>query len=128
MDSGHIERLVGASDLPSLLAALAHATGDPDIVPEDLWLDPDRALEPTGGWDDAQLARARVLAVSGVRQILSDGEAATKPADALVPSLMLADRRGSRRRLPEDAHRGACRHWRPAGSRAGRGQRGSVRR
>ena len=88
MDSEHIERLVGASDLPSLLAALAHATGDPGLAPEDLWLDPDRALEPTGGWDDAQLARARVLAVSGVRQILSDGEAATKPADALVPSLI----------------------------------------
>ena len=88
MDSGHIERLVGASDLPSLLAALAHATGDPGLVPEDLWLDPDRALEPTGGWDDAQLARARVLAVSGVRQVLSDGKAATKPADALVPSLI----------------------------------------
>ena len=88
MDSEHIERLVGASDLPSLLAALAHATGDPGLVPEDLWLDPARALEPTAGWDDAQLARARVLAVSGVRQILSDGEAAAKPADALVPSLI----------------------------------------
>ena len=88
MDSEHIERLVGASDLSSLLAALAHATGDPGLVPEDLWLDPDRALEPTGGWDDAQLARARVLAVSGVRQVLSDGKAATKPADSLVPSLI----------------------------------------
>ena len=88
MDSEHIERLVGASDLPSLLAALAHATGDPGLVPEDLWLDPDRALEPAGGWDDAQLARAGALAVSGVRQVLSDSETATKPVDALVPSLI----------------------------------------
>ena len=88
MDSEHIERLIGASDLPSLLAALAHATGDTGLVAEDLWLDPERALEPNGGWDDDQLARARKLAVSCVRQILSDGKAATRPADALVPSLI----------------------------------------
>ncbi len=88
MDSEHIERLIGASDLPSLLAALAHATGDPGLVAENLWLDPERALEPNGGWDDDQLARARRLAVSGVRQILSDGRAATRPADPLVPSLI----------------------------------------
>ena len=88
MDSEHIERLVGASDLPSLLAALAHATGDLGLVPEDLWLDPDRALEPTAGWDDDQLARARALAVSGVRQILSGGEMAAGAIDGRVPELI----------------------------------------
>ena len=48
MDSEQIERLVGASDLPSLLAALAHATGDTGLAPDELWLDPSRALEPNG--------------------------------------------------------------------------------
>ena len=83
-----VEQLVAASELPSLLAALAHATGDMGLVPEDLWLDPDRALEPTDGWDDDQLARARELAASGLRQVLSGGGAATGPADAAVPSLI----------------------------------------
>ena len=88
MPAEQIEQLVAASELPSLLAALAHATGDMGLVPEDLWLDPDRALEPTDGWDDDQLARARELAASGLRQVLSGGGAATGPADAAVPSLI----------------------------------------
>ena len=55
MDSDQIEQLIAASDLPSLLAALAHATGDPGLVPRSLWLDPDLALQPEGGWDTEQL-------------------------------------------------------------------------
>ena len=89
MDSEHIERLIGASDLPSLLAALAHATGDTGLAPDELWLDPSRALEPNGGWDDDQLARARQLAVSGLgRLTASAGGSHRGPDDALVPSLI----------------------------------------
>ena len=88
MDSERIEQLVGASDLPSLLAALAHATGDLGLVPDDLWLDPEQALEPSGGWDDDQLARARGLAVSGVQQVLSGGEEAARPADSRVSQVI----------------------------------------
>ena len=88
MASCEIERLVCASDLPSLLAALAHATGNLDLVPADLWLDPDRALEPTAGWDESQLARARALAVSGVQQVLSGSGEAAEPVDGRVPGLI----------------------------------------
>ena len=69
MDSEQTERLIAASDLPSLLAALAHATGDLDLAPSDLWLDPARALEPEDGWDAAQLERARALASAGLARL-----------------------------------------------------------
>ena len=89
MDPCEIERLVGASDLPSLLAALAHATGDLAVAPDELWLDPSRALEPNGGWDDDQLARARELAVSGLRRLTaSAARSPGGPDDALVPCLI----------------------------------------
>ena len=88
MDSEQIEQLIDASDLPSLLAALAHATGDPALAPSDLWLDPARALEPEDGWDPAQLERARALASAGLAR-LGDSEAGEgSPDGALVPSLI----------------------------------------
>ena len=83
METEQIGRLLGAADLPSLLAALAHATGDLSLAPKDLWLDPARALEPDGGWDEAQLSRARDLAASGIRRCLADdggGEDAPDPS------------------------------------------------
>ena len=82
METEQIGRLLGAADLPSLLAALAHAAGDLSLAPEDLWLDPARALEPDGGWDEAQISRARNLAASGIRRCLANdggGEAAPDP-------------------------------------------------
>ena len=83
METEQIGRLLGAADLPSLLAALAHATGDLSLAPKHLWLDPARALEPDGGWDEAQLSRARDLAASGIRRCLADdggGEDAPDPS------------------------------------------------
>ena len=89
MDSKEAERLVQAGDLPSLLAALAHATGDAALAPPDLWLDPDRALEPEDGWDEDQQARARQLARAGLVR-LTDLQAGRRagPDDSLVPSLI----------------------------------------
>ena len=89
MDPEQTKAMLGAADLPSLLAALAHATGDPALSPAELWLDPARALEPSGGWDDAQMEQARELAVSGLQRLLA-ADAATRPepADALVPALV----------------------------------------
>ncbi len=90
MDTGQIDGLLDAADLPSLLAALAWATGDPELAPDDLWLDPARALEPHDGWDEAQLMRARTLATAGIRRCL-DGEAGSGPAahdDALTRRLV----------------------------------------
>ena len=89
MDAEPVRELIAASDLPSLLAALAHATGDPDLAPADLWLDPDRALEPEDGWDPDQLSRARELAVAGLRRLQTSGDGAGRgPDDALVPTLI----------------------------------------
>ena len=88
MDAEQIERLLEAADLPSLLAALAHATGDPGLVPSDLWLNPDLALQPDGGWDEQQMEKARVLASSGLQRLMSSRAGADGPADDLVPSLI----------------------------------------
>ena len=89
MDAEKIRQLVADADLPSLLASLAYATGDPDHAPSDLWLDPARALEPEDGWDPDQLTRARELAVEGLRRLQPSGAgAASSPDDALVPSLI----------------------------------------
>ena len=88
MDTQRIERLLEAADLPSLLTALAHATGDPGLVPGDLWLNPDLALQPDGGWDEQQMERARGLASSGLQHLMSSRAGADGPADGLVPSLI----------------------------------------
>ena len=88
MDAEQIEQLLEAADLPSLLAALAHATGDPGLVPTDLWLNPDLALQPDGGWDERQMEMARVLASSGLQRLMSSRAGADDPADDLVPSLI----------------------------------------
>ena len=88
MDAEQIEQLLEAADLPSLLAALAHATGDPGLVPADLWLNPDLALQPDGGWDEQQVEKARVLASSGLQRLMSSRTGADGPADELVGSLI----------------------------------------
>ncbi len=69
MDCERAEQLIPAADLPSLLAALANATGDIGFAPRELWLDPDLALQPDGGWNDTQLEQARALAVSGLQRL-----------------------------------------------------------
>ena len=88
MDAERIERLLEAADLPSLLAALAHATGDPGLVPTDLWLNPDLALQPDGGWDEQQVERARDLAARGIGRVVAPAGGLAGPADELVASLI----------------------------------------
>ena len=88
MDAEEIQRLVADADLPSLLAALAHATGDPGLVPTDLWLNPDLALQPDGGWDEQQVERARHLATRGTERVVAPAGGRAGPADELVGSLI----------------------------------------
>ena len=87
-DVEEIGRLLDAADLPSLLAALAHATGDLDLVPGDLWLNPDLALQPDGGWDEQQVERARDLATRGIERVVAPAGDGAGPADELVASLI----------------------------------------
>ena len=89
MDSERVEQLIPAADLPSLLAALAHATGDLGFAPRELWLDPDLALQPDGGWDEAQLAWARELAVAGLRRLRAANDGGNGDRDdALIAPLI----------------------------------------
>ena len=88
MDAEEIRRQVADADLPSLLAALAHATGDPGLAPRELWLDPDLALQPDGGWNEQQVERARSLAAQAIKHLLAPAGGRAGPADELVPSLI----------------------------------------
>ena len=83
-----IRGLVADADVPSLLAALAHATGDLALVPAELWLNPDLALQPDGGWDAEQVERARELAVSGLRRLAASKAGSDGGDDALVAPLI----------------------------------------
>ena len=86
MDAGEIRGLIAAADLPSLLAALAHATGDMGFAPPEFWLDPELALQPDGGWDTEQVERATDLAVRGIERVLAAREDATARAGATEPT------------------------------------------
>ena len=87
-DAEEIRGLIDAADLPSLLAALAYAVGDPELAPADLWLDPDLALQANGGWDDEQVERARDLARRGIERVLAGLDTAAPPADEPVAALI----------------------------------------
>ena len=84
MDAARLRELVAAAELPSLLAALAHATGDRGLAPASLWLDPARALESDDGWAAEQVAQAQELAVAGLQRLAD----ARNPDGALVPELI----------------------------------------
>ena len=88
MGADEISGLIDAADVPSLLAALAHATGDRSLAPGDLWLDPDLALQPDGGWDTGQVQRARDLAADGLRRLAASQSAINGPDDDLVLPLI----------------------------------------
>ncbi len=85
--------LVEVADVASLLAALAWRTGDLGLVPHGLWLDPDRALEPDGGWDTDQVKQARSLAERGLDMLAEraeseDVESVPAPKPELLPQLV----------------------------------------
>ena len=88
MDADETAGLLDAANLPSLLAALAHDTGDPELAPADLWLNPDLALQPDGGWDAEQVERARGLAERGLEHVLAGRDDRAGPDEASVPSLI----------------------------------------
>jgi 4-hydroxyacetophenone monooxygenase len=75
-DDATIATMVRAAHLPSLLAALAHATGDLSLLRDDLRPDPARAQEPHGGLSPEQRRAIRDLAVD----VLGRGLPAEAPA------------------------------------------------
>ena len=59
--------------LPPLLAALAVMTGREELLDPDLAPEPGRRLEPHGGLDAAQQARARALCATALDALDADG-------------------------------------------------------
>ncbi|MFQ5557066.1 MAG: NAD(P)/FAD-dependent oxidoreductase, partial [Acidimicrobiales bacterium] len=67
-DGRGLRALVDDADLVSLLPALAHATGDMALCPDDLRPDPGALIDPHAGWSSADLGRATDLAVGALRR------------------------------------------------------------
>ncbi len=72
-DDDLLASMVAVADLPSLLAALAHVSGEPGLPGDDLYLDPTKHHEPQGGWTPEQQARARVLALRTLIELRDAG-------------------------------------------------------
>ena len=72
-----ISAAVGQATLGALLPALAHVTGDPDLVPVHLRPNPDDFMDPEGGLSPERVDEARALAVDALTG-LRDGT--TQPA------------------------------------------------
>lgn len=84
-DDPAIAEAVAAAPVASLLASVAHLTGDLTLLREDLRPDVSRALQPDGGYDADQLALARRLATEalGGRRDRSNPPPPTLAADQL---------------------------------------------
>jgi 4-hydroxyacetophenone monooxygenase len=82
-----LAQMVAVADLPSLLAALAHNCGSPDILCGDLFLDPTKHHEPQGGWSQHQQAHARSVALQTLKELRDAGwQPAPEPtADSVRP-------------------------------------------
>jgi 4-hydroxyacetophenone monooxygenase len=79
--------LVSESDLPSLLAALAHVCNAPGLPGEGLYLDRAKHHLPQGGWSLEQQSRARAIALAALIGLRDAGwPAPPKPTgEALRP-------------------------------------------
>jgi 4-hydroxyacetophenone monooxygenase len=65
-DDEAIASAVVVADVPALLTAVAHLTGELDLLQEELRPDPSRVLEPDAGLTPAQVAQARQLATEAL--------------------------------------------------------------
>jgi 4-hydroxyacetophenone monooxygenase len=65
--------VVAVADLPSLLATLAHVSGDQGLIGPDLRLDATKHHEPQGGWTPAQQEQARTRAVGALTAMRDAG-------------------------------------------------------
>ncbi|MGI9621685.1 MAG: FAD-dependent oxidoreductase, partial [Acidimicrobiales bacterium] len=75
------------TELPPLLPALARALNDPDLLVDELWLDPAKILDEQGGWSADQQQRCRELALAALIRLRDDGPAA-HPDPAIIDRLV----------------------------------------
>jgi 4-hydroxyacetophenone monooxygenase len=72
-DDATLERMLADAQLPSLLVALAHVTGDDALLREDLTPNGSFLAGPQGGYTEAQLAQARSLCLAALRRYRDAG-------------------------------------------------------
>jgi 4-hydroxyacetophenone monooxygenase len=78
-DDAFIRAALEGAEIPALLLALAHATGDLSILRADLRPDPSDLLGAQGGLSENQLAAARELALDVLRRFRDEGSMAAPP-------------------------------------------------
>jgi 4-hydroxyacetophenone monooxygenase len=85
-DDATIAAALADAELPALVAAVAHLTGDLDVLRPELRPDPARLREPQAGYDDAQQALARQVCLEGLRRFRDAGGGTPAPltAEAMV--------------------------------------------
>jgi len=81
-NDAELEAIVGDAELPALLVALAHVTGDDSLLREDLRPDGSFTAGPQGGYDESQIARARRLCLDALRAFRDVGSPAPQRPDA----------------------------------------------
>jgi 4-hydroxyacetophenone monooxygenase len=80
-DDEQLAAAVARADVPALLTAVAHLTGDLDLLREDLRPDPDRVMEPDAGLTPEQKAEGRALAAAALCRYRDGGSVPAPPPD-----------------------------------------------
>lgn len=80
-DDEAIRRALEVADLPALLPALAHVTGDLSLLRDDLRIDPALMMEEQGGLTETQQSAIRELALEVLGRFRDGGSSAAPPPD-----------------------------------------------
>src|SRR5262245_7480993 len=80
-DDATIREHLESAEVPPLLAAVAHVTGDLSLLRDDLRPDPLRMLEPEAGISPEQAARARDLAAEALARFRDGGSTPAPPLE-----------------------------------------------
>jgi 4-hydroxyacetophenone monooxygenase len=78
-DDATLARHITDAAVPAILPAVAHLTGDLDVLRDDLRPDPLRMLEPDAGYDAERLADARALALEALKRYRDGGGVPAPP-------------------------------------------------
>ena len=89
LSDARLAAMVAESDLPSLLATLAHVCSAPDLPGTGLALDRTKHHEPQGGWTHDQQVQARAIALEALSRLRDAGwPAAPQPRAETVRPIM----------------------------------------
>src|SRR4051812_6992342 len=89
MSTTDVDAIVRAGHVPALLVALAQATGDLELLRDELRPDPTKVQEPHGGMSTEQWREGRVLAAGAIDRLLhGDVEPIEHPDDEQLHQMM----------------------------------------